>query len=79
MGPVAAKSYQGHELVKAKAQKTNGIVQPAGRAKQAVDYGRRDKGYVFGALQPATGESFTEDYKQRTAVNWANFLEKVDD
>src|SRR5687768_3308354 len=27
----------------------------AGRAKQAVDYGRRGKGYVFGAFIPATG------------------------
>ncbi|MCI0700958.1 MAG: transposase [Planctomycetia bacterium] len=51
---------------------------PAGRAKQEVDYGRRGKGYIFGALRPATGEAFTHPYKSRTAVNWADFLERVD-
>ena len=48
MGPQPAKSYPGRRVVK-----------PAGpeaqRAKQEVDYGRRGKGYVFGAFRPATG------------------------
>ena len=53
MGPQASKSYPGRSLVK-----------PAGpqaeRAKQEIDYGRRDvAGYVFGALQPSSGAAFT--------------------
>ena len=48
MGPQSARSYPGRRTVK-----------PAGpqaqRAKQEIDYGRRGKGYVFGAFRPATG------------------------
>lgn len=56
MGPVAVKSYPGKQLVYPEAGET----KPAGRAKQEIDYGRREKaGYVFGALQPKTGEVFT--------------------
>ena len=29
------------------------------RAKQEIDYGRRGKGYIFGAFEPATGEALT--------------------
>ena len=72
MGPQASKSYPGRQLVK-----------PAGpraeRAKQEIDYGRRDvAGYVFGALQPATGAAFTTTYERRTAVNWVDFLGRVE-
>ncbi|HZH47318.1 MAG TPA: IS630 family transposase [Roseococcus sp.] len=72
MGPQASKSYPGQRLVK-----------PAGpraeRAKQEIDYGRRDvAGYVFGALQPATGAAFTATYERRTTANWVDFLEQVE-
>jgi len=48
------------------------------RAKQEIDYGRRGKGYIFGAFRPVIGEALTEPYDSRSAVNWADFLEKVD-
>ena len=72
MGPQASKSYPGRRLVK-----------PAGpraeRARQEIDYGRRGTaGYVFGALQPATGEAFTLTYERRTTANWVDFLSVVE-
>ena len=59
------------------------MVKPTGpqaeRAKQAIDYGRRDvAGYVFGALQPATGTAFTQTYQGRTTANWVDFLGQVE-
>jgi hypothetical protein len=36
--------------------------------------GRRDKGYVFGAFRPATGDALRKTYGARSAVNWADFL-----
>jgi len=51
--------------------------QPAERARQEIDYGRRGKGYVFGAFQPATGAALTEAYDRRTTANFVDFLEKV--
>jgi hypothetical protein len=76
MGPESAKSFPGQELVRAlpdpRAQR------PAERAKQAVDYGRRGKGYIFGAFQPADGAAFTRDYDGRTIANWVDFLEQVE-
>lgn len=73
MGPDAAKSYLGQQLV----HQPNGQ-QPAERAKQEIDYGRRGKGYTFGALKPSDGEVFTETYSSRSAKNFVDFLEKVD-
>lgn len=73
MGPESAKSYPGQALV----HEPNGQ-QPAERAKQEIDYGRRGKGYVYGAFQPATGEAMTESYDRRTAAHFTDFLEKVD-
>ena len=72
MGPQASKSYPGRRLV-----------EPAGpraeRARQEIDYGRRDvAGYVFGALQPATGAVFTATYERRTTANWVDFLGRVE-
>jgi hypothetical protein len=72
MGPQASKSYPGRRLVR-----------PAGpqaeRARQEIDYGRRGvAGYVFGALQPATGAAFTLTYERRTTVNWVDFLGAVE-
>jgi hypothetical protein len=77
MGPVSAKSYQGQELVQIVPQE--GIVEkPTQRARQEIDYGRRDKGYIFGALQPINGAALTEPYEHRSSILWADFLEKVD-
>ena len=71
MGPQSARSYPGRRMVK-----------PAGpqahRAKQEIDYGRRGKGYVFGAFRPATGEAFTATYGGRTTANWVDFLGVVE-
>jgi transposase len=48
------------------------------RATQEVDYGRRGKGYIFGAFQPHTGEALTQPYDRRTTANWVDFLEQVE-
>jgi hypothetical protein len=52
--------------------------QGALRAKQAIDYGRRARGYIFGAFQPATGEVLTIPYDRRTTANWIDFLNQVE-
>jgi DDE superfamily endonuclease len=76
MGPVAAKSYAGQQLVPtAPALAPLGPVQ---RATQEIDYGRRGKGYIFGAFRPATGEALTRDYLGRTISNWVDFLSHVE-
>src|SRR5260370_7459168 len=76
MGPVAVKSYPGKRLVDPEAAET----KPAGRARQEIDYGRREKaGYVFGALQPRTGEVLTATYTRRRLVNWIAFLQPPED
>ena len=70
MGPESAKSIPGRCLLAA---------TPLGaRTTQEADYGRRGKGYVFGAFQPATGAAFTATYPGRTIVTWVAFLEAVD-
>jgi transposase len=51
---------------------------PVGRAIQEADYGRRGKGYVFGAFKPADGEALTAPYTRRTSANYVDFLEQVD-
>lgn len=79
MGPESAKSHRGRRVVRAKARsKENGQAENAERAKQQADYGRRGKGYIFGAFRPASGEAFTRPYTRRTAVNWIDFLEQVE-
>lgn len=66
MGPQASKSYPGQQVVKPTGPR-------AERAKQEIDYGRRDvAGYVFGALQPVTGTAFTQTYQGRTTANWVD-------
>ncbi len=55
-----------------------GQARPAERARQEIDYGRRGKGYIFGAFRPATGEALTYPYPSRSAANWADFLEHAD-
>src|SRR5690349_23952884 len=71
MGPQSAKSYPGRRMVKPAGPK-------AQRATQEIDYGRRGKGYVFGAFRPATGAAFTETYAGRTTANWVDFLGGVE-
>ena len=66
-GPESAKSYPGQQ-----------VVQVDERARQEIDYGRRGKGYVFGAFRPLTGDAFTQPYPRRTALNWVDFLTQVD-
>ena len=76
MGPVAAKSYPGQQLVPAAPASEPPC--PAERAKQEIDYGRRGKGYIFGAFRPASGEALTQDYLGRTITNWVDFLGRVE-
>lgn len=73
LGPESAKSFRGQTLVRTGEDGTRGA-----RAKQEADYGRRGKGYIFGAFKPVDGEAFTAPYDSRSAVNWAHFLEQVD-
>jgi transposase len=71
MGPVSAKSYAGHALVQSRRR-------PVERARQEIDYGRRAKGYVFGAFRPATGEAFTHSYVGRGSASYLDFLERIE-
>jgi hypothetical protein len=74
MGPESAKSFPGQQLVRSQAHEE----QPAERARQEVDYGRRGRGYIFGAFLPHTGEAFTRPYPSRSTTNWVDFLEHVE-
>jgi transposase len=75
MGPESAKSFPGRQPLRVVCDEPG----PAARAKQEIDYGRRGKGYIFGAFRPATGEAFTAPYGGRTTANWVDFLGRVDD
>jgi transposase len=70
-GPLAAKSSPGQEAV-------DGQARPAQRAKQEIDYGRRAKGYVYGALWETTGECWTQCYPGRIKEHFVDFLCFVD-
>ena len=72
MGPESAKSFPGRAIVREAAD------GPAVRAKQEIDYGRRGRGYIFGAFKPMDGEAFTHPYPSRSAVHFADCLERVD-
>ncbi len=76
MGPEAAKSWPGERV--RRTAPSEQPRRPAGRARQAIDSGRRPSGYVCGAFQPATGKALTAPYARRTAVNWADFLDHVE-
>lgn len=76
MGPEGAKSCPGQQLVRALPDPDG--QRPVERARQEADYGRRGKGYVFGAFQPSTGEALTVPYQGRTTATFADFLEKVE-
>ncbi len=67
MGPESAKSFPGRRVVPA-----------LDRATQEADYGRRGKGYIFGAFTPTTGATLTIPYQGRTIANWVDFLGQVD-
>jgi transposase len=76
MGPEAAKSFPGQRPVQAQAPADGS--RSAERATQEADYGRRGKGYIFGAFRPATGAAFTRPYAGRTIANFVDFLEQTD-
>jgi hypothetical protein len=71
MGPEAAKSFPGHAVIDV-------TTRPAQRAKQEIDYGRRGKGYVFGAFLPASGAALTATAARRTTANFVIFLEEAE-
>ena len=73
MGPESAKSFPGQRLV---AADPDGARRP--RAHQEIDYGRRGRGYIFGAFVPATGEALTAPYGGRSTANFVAFLEQVE-
>ena len=73
MGPESAKSHPGQRVIRPDPTGAR-----RGRATQEVDYGRRGRGYIFGAFRPATGEALTAPYGGRTIANWVDFLEQVD-
>ncbi len=75
MGPESAKSFPGSQPIKVVTRPPE---QPAARARQEADYGRRGYGYIFGAFCPATGEAFTQPYRSRSAANFADFLAQAD-
>ena len=77
LGPLSAKTYPGAEWGRGYLGDGPKIV-PARRATYEADYGRRGKGYIFGAFLPATGAAFTAAYAGRTAANWLAFLEQVE-
>ncbi len=72
MGPVAAKSYPGQEAIDVN-------IRPAQRAKQEIDYGRRAKGYVYGAFWESTGTCWTQCYPRRVKAHFIDFLCFVDE
>jgi len=72
MGPVSAKSYPGQQLIDIAAR-------PAHRATQAIDYGRRAKGYVDGVLRETTGQCWTQCYPRRIKEHFVDFLSWVDE
>ena len=79
MGPQSAKSSPGQQPVHAEPRPgAEGQVQPAGRAKQEIDYGRRGKGAIFGAFRPSTGAALTHPYPGRGAAHRADFLGRVE-
>jgi len=73
LGPESAKSFLGTALIRPDPSGERRV-----RATQEIDYGRRGKGYVFGAFQPATGLALTAPYEGRTIANWVDFLDRVE-
>lgn len=73
MGPESAKSHPGQHVIRPDPNGERRV-----RATQEIDYGRRGKGYVFGACAPATGQAFTAPYPCRTIATWVAFLDRVE-
>lgn len=74
LGPLSARTHAGQQLVRPRAA----LGRSAQRARQEVDYGRRDtEGYVFGGFGPATGEARTATSPSRTSKHFAAFLEQL--
>lgn len=73
LGPEGAKSFPGQQPLRPRAPDGHAV-----RATQAIDDGRRGKGYVFGAFRPATGAAFTAPYDGRTTAHWVDFLGLVE-
>jgi hypothetical protein len=73
MGPESAKSFSGSAVIRPDPTGERRV-----RATQEIDYGRRGKGYIFGAFQPATGAALTVPYAGRTIANWVDFLDEVE-
>jgi transposase len=80
MGPTVPKVFPGRRPVRAApGVEPDGARRPAGRARRAVETGKRRRGgYVFGAFRPATGAAFTRCYEKRNGANWIDFLERVE-
>jgi transposase len=75
MGPLSARTHQGQVLVRPHSS----AGQPAGRARQEVDDGRcANEGYVFGALQPATGEVLVTMAAARTIATYSDVLDQIE-
>ncbi len=74
MGPEGAKSFPGRVPIRIPPGEATAV-----RAVQEIDYGRRGRGYIFGAFQPATGAAFTAPYAGRTIANWVDFLTQVEE
>ncbi len=75
MGPESARSHPGRGAIRGAPDAATGRVA---RATQEADYGRRGKGYIFGAFRPATGDALTVPYGGRTTANWVDFLGQAD-
>ena len=79
MGPESAKSFPGARLVREPRQSPQDPeCMIAERATQEADYGRRGKGYIFGAFRPSTGDAMTRPYDARSTANFVDFLEQTE-
>src|SRR4051812_16312270 len=74
MGPESAKSFRGQQALRTEPRDDAEGRAPPGRARQEIDWGRRGRGYIFGASRPATGEALPRPYPSRSAANWADLL-----
>jgi transposase len=77
-GPPAPALEAGAGEAETAAVMPSPSASPAGRASQEIDYGRRGKGYIFGAFKPADGEALTVPYAGRTTANYVDFLTRVE-
>lgn len=73
MGPESAKSFRGQRMVRGETEGGQ-----RSRATQEIDYGRRGRGYVFGAFVPTTGAALTVPYPRRTIAHVVDFLDRVE-